>query len=98
MSTDGAGNSFRLTGREVLSGMMGGSAGIWKPSADKYGIDNTVSGLMMHNLKKNAFPLALQMVAIPMAVRIGKKVLNPKVIRPLNKVISQQLKIKEVKI
>ena len=98
MSTDGMKNSFRLTGREIVNGLMGGSGGIWKPTADKYGVDDTISGVMMHNIKQNAVPLALQMVAIPMAFRIGKKVLNPKVIRPLNKVISQQLKVKELKI
>ena len=98
MNDDGMKNSFRLTGREIVSGMMGGSAGIWKPTADKYGLDDTISGVMMHNLKKNAVPLAIQMFTIPLAFRYGKKILNPKVIRPLNKILSQQLKVKEVKI
>ena len=77
--------------------MVGGSAGIYGPSAKSAGIAATIPAVMGRNLKKNVWPMAVQLVAIPVGFRIAKKYLRKPLINPVNRMV-RQVGIKEVKL
>jgi hypothetical protein len=86
--TKGGGSSFTLTDREMLDYFIaGGDAGIYGPSATKYGIDATPAGVMMKNLKENWPSMLIAGVGIPMAFTVGKKLLGKSILRPARKML-----------
>tara|TARA_B100001559_G_scaffold123669_1_gene104044 strand:+ start:825 stop:1205 length:381 start_codon:yes stop_codon:yes gene_type:complete len=86
--TKGGGSSFTLTAREMLDYFIGGGdAGIYGPSAVKYGIDATPQGVMMKNLKQNWPNMVMAGIGIPVAFTVGKKLLGKSILRPARKML-----------
>jgi hypothetical protein len=93
----GSGGSFHLNIREVIDGLTGGGAGIYGPTASKVGVDATVGGVVVHNLKKNWMPLLAQMIGIPLGFKVAKKFLRRPVLNPANRLL-RSAGISEVKL
>ena len=86
--TKGGGSSFTLTAREMMDYFIGGGdAGIFGPSAVKYGIDATPMGVMMKNVKANWPNMVIAGVGIPVAFTVGKKLLGKSILRPTRKML-----------
>ena len=74
-----AGNSWRITAHELVSAMMGGSAGI----ASNWGsglYEPTLTGVMQRNLKANGGMMLAQIIGIPIAFKYGRKIMR----KPIN--------------
>ena len=105
MSTTGAastsGTKFtQITLRELLSGISGGSYDTqytMTQGGKKSVYGNTISEQIMDNLKKNGLMLAFNLVAIPVAFRVGKRVLAKPLINPLNRQI-RNMGVRELKV
>ena len=83
----GGGSSFVITLPELIDGIRGGTGGVYGPSAAAYGIDQTPQAVMMRNLKKNAVPLAISIVAIPAIAKVATKLLRKPMILPANRML-----------
>ena len=83
----GGGSSFVITLPELIDGLRGGTGGVYGPSAAAYGIDQTPQAVMMRNLKKNAVPLAISIVAIPAIAKVATKLLRKPMILPANRLL-----------
>ena len=83
----GGGSSFVITLPELIDGLRGGTGGVYGPSAAAYGIDQTPQAVMMHNLKKNALPLAVSIVAIPAIAKVATKMLRKPLVLPANRML-----------
>ena len=83
----GGGSSFVITLPELIDGLRGGKGGVYGPSAAAYGIDQTPQAVMMRNLKKNAVPLAISIVAIPAIAKVATKLLRKPMILPANRML-----------
>lgn len=84
----GAGaSSFRMTLPEIINGLRGGNAGIYGPTATKYGIDQTPGAVLMYNLKKNWVPLTVSVIAIPAIARVATKMLRKPIVLPANRML-----------
>ena len=86
-SKDGGGSSFVVTLPELIDGIRGGTGGVYGPTAATYGIDQTPQAVMMRNLKKNAVPLAISIIAIPAIAKVATKVLRKPMILPANRML-----------
>ena len=86
-SSDGGGSSFNITARELLNYAMGGSGGIYGPSAVRAGIDATPQAVMIRNIKAN-WPMMLgTAVLVPVAFNVATKLLRKPVILPANRML-----------
>ena len=83
----GGGSSFVVTLPELIDGLRGGTGGVYGPSAAAYGIDQTPQAVMFRNLKKNAVPLAISVIAIPAIAKVATKVLRKPMILPANRML-----------
>ncbi|MDA8594614.1 hypothetical protein N9L85_04510 [Euryarchaeota archaeon] len=86
-ATDGGGSSFNLTARELLNYAMGGSGGIYGPSAVKAGIDATPQAVMLRNIKQNWPMMVGTAVLVPVAFNVATKLLRKPVILPANRML-----------
>jgi len=84
------GMSNDITLKELWTGAMGGSTGV----ANKLGL----MGTMQANLQRVEWSQWLQLITIPIAFRVGRKLLGPRVINPVNRILKNQLGIKEIKL
>ena len=86
----------RLTLPEIIG--ISGSGGIGGTySASGKGVQSMTEA-MQYNLKRNGMSLVVQLVAVPLVFKYGKKILAKPIINPANRIIRNQLGIKEVKI
>jgi len=91
-----------ITGKELLSGLTGGSAGtsgVMKGlggTSMRFG--DTLAGQLKTNIKDNGLNMMLQVVGIPLAFKYGKKILAKPVINPVNRLIRNGLGVKELKV
>ena len=86
-SSDGGGSSFNITARELVNYAMGGSGGIYGPSAVRAGIDATPQAVMIRNIKAN-WPMMLgTAVLVPVAFNVATKLLRKPVILPANRML-----------
>ena len=84
----GGGSSFTITGREMIDYLVqGGDAGIYGPTASKYGLNQTPQSIMLHNIKQNWPQMVMAGVLIPAAFTVGKRVLGKSILRPTRKMI-----------
>ena len=86
-ATDGGGSSFNITARELVNYAMGGSGGIYGPSAVKAGIDATPQAVMMRNIKANWPMMVGTAILVPVAFNAAKKVLRKPLILPANRML-----------
>jgi hypothetical protein len=88
-ATDGGGSSFNITARELVNYAMGGSGGIYGPSATRAGIDATPQAVMMRNIKNNWPTMVGTAILVPMAFSVAKKVLRKPLLTPTNRLLKQ---------
>ena len=69
--TTGGKSSFKITGRELLDSAMGGSGGVFKGSADKFGIADNAFAVVAINAKKNAPDMLMKSVGLGVAGSVG---------------------------
>ena len=81
------GHSTALTARELLNFAMGGTGGIYAPTTDGLGIDNTPSAVMLHNIKKNWPMMVGTAILVPVGFNIATKLLRKPVILPANRML-----------
>ena len=79
---DGTNNSHEITAPEILNFIMGGSGGVSSAT-----FPGGVSDALKFNIRRNAPMMAAQMVLIPVAFKVAKKVLAKPVIRPANRML-----------
>jgi len=80
-----------MTLPEIINGLRGGSAGIYGPTATKYGLDATPQAILMHNLKQNWVPLTVSVIAIPAIARVATKMLRKPIVLPANRMLKNTL-------
>ena len=91
---NGTNNSNEITVPELWNMLMGGKGGI----ANNFTTDGGgLGGAVKSNLRRNGFDMAWQMIAIPVAFRIGRKLLAKPLINPTNRML-KQVGLKEVKL
>jgi len=88
-TSDNRNHSWNLTGPELINALMGGSGGM----SSSY----SVMEAMKRNIKMNGLNSVIQMVAIPLAFKVGRKVLAKPLINPINRA-ARSVGIKEVKL
>ena len=86
-SKDGGGSSFNITARELLSYAMGGTGGIYGPSAVRAGIDATPQAVMLRNIKNNWPAMVGTAILVPVAFNVATKMLRKPVILPANRLL-----------
>ena len=87
-SSDGGGSSFNITARELVDYfVMGGSGGIFGPSAVNAGIDATPQAVMMRNIKANWPTMLGTAIFVPVAFNVATKLLRKPVILPANRML-----------
>ena len=92
---DGKNNSWELTLPELFSLLMGGNAGIH--SGYKYEGEGGIGGVLKRNIETNGMTTAIQLVTIPMAFKVARKLLAKPLINPANRML-KQIGITEVKL
>jgi hypothetical protein len=85
-STHG-GHSYELTARELLNFAMGGTGGIYGPTAAGSGIDATPQAVMLHNIKQNWPMMVGTAILVPVGFNVAKKLLRKPVILPANRML-----------
>lgn len=85
--TDSAGwdNSWEVTGTELLGLLMGGKAGV--ADSWKYKGQGGLGAVVRRNLSVNGGSMLFQLIAIPIAFKMGKKLLSKPIIRPANRML-----------
>jgi hypothetical protein len=78
-------NSNELTAKEILDRLMGGSGGMTKTWQDAGGIPQ----VMMTNAKKNIGMILFATVGVPVAFKVGRKLLAKNIANPVNKLLRQ---------
>lgn len=93
-----ANNSNEITAKEILSGLtgMGDGYGIYTAGESQW--TGQLSQVLVSNLKRNAVPLMVTVVGVPMAFKLGKKVLGGPIIRPANRMLKAAGIGKDVKL
>ena len=86
-SSDGGGSSFNITFRELVDYAMGGSGGIYGPSAVRAGIDATPQAVMLRNIKANWGMMLGTAVLVPVAFNVASKLLKKPVLLPANRML-----------
>lgn len=85
--TDSAGwdNSWEVTGTELLGLLMGGKGGV--ADSWKYKGQGGIGAVVKRNLSVNGGSMLFQLIAIPIAFKMGKKLLSKPIIRPANRML-----------
>jgi hypothetical protein len=89
----GTNNSWELTLPELTNALMGGSGNI-----SSTGFPGGVPDVLKRNLKENGFKMAASAILIPVAFRVGTKLLRKPIIAPMNKMIKMAGLGSEVKV
>ena len=94
-NANGNNNSWELTLPELVNIAMGGKGGV----ADSYQYQGQggLVGALKRNIKVNGLDTAVQLVTIPLAFKIARKLLAKPLINPANRAM-RAAGIKEVKL
>ena len=79
---DGVNNSHEITAPEILNFLMGGSGGVASTT-----FPGGMGDALKFNIRRNGPMMVAQMVAIPIAFKMGKKLLSKPVVRPANRML-----------
>ena len=92
---NGANNSWEITLGELGNMLMGGKGGV----ADSFGFDGStgLTAAVRKNIKDNGFNSLVSMVTIPIAFKVGRKLLAKPLINPTNRML-KSVGLKEVKL
>ena len=91
----GDNNSYDITIPELFNLAMGGRGGI-VPSFTHEG-EKGITAVLKRNVQKNGVEAVISMVAIPVAFRLGRKILSKPLINPTNRML-RSVGVKEVKL
>lgn len=72
--TTGGSGTWELTGRELINSLMGGTGGVYGPSATAMGVEANALGVIKHNAMENAGGALFQSIALTAGGVIGKRV------------------------
>jgi hypothetical protein len=75
-------NSNELTAREILDVLMGGSGGIYAKS-----FPEGLPQVLKSNLRANAPMMLASVVGIPIAFKVGTKLLRKPILTPANRML-----------
>ena len=75
-------DSNEITGKELLNILQGGSGGIYAKS-----FPTGITGVLQSNLKRNWMMMAGQVIGIPIAAKMAKKILRKPVLTPANRLL-----------
>jgi len=89
----GTNSSNEVTLKELLDLAIGGTGNIHPTS-----FPDGFRGVMKSNLKANWLQMAMTAVAVPIAFRVGTKLLRKPIINPMNKMIKMAGLSSEVKV
>lgn len=70
----GASGSLSITGRELIDGLMGGSGGVYGPTASNLGVAANPLGIIQHNAMANGAGALFQSVGLAVGGTVGKRV------------------------
>ena len=79
--------SFNINARELVDYAMGGSGGIYGPSASGAGIDATPQAVMLRNIKNNWGMMLGTAVVVPVVFNVATRLLRKPVILPANRML-----------
>ena len=85
--SNNANNSWEITLPELGNLIMGGSGGI--AGSYSYGGETGLMAAVRKNIKDNGWNAMTQIVAVPIAFRVGRKLLAKPLINPTNRVLKQ---------
>lgn len=83
-----SGNSFKLNMYEIMDSVMGGTGGVYGPTATSAGIQQNAFAVMERNARNNGVDAIVKSIGLGIAGTVGKKVTR----KPrsfLNKTIKQ---------
>jgi hypothetical protein len=66
--------SFKITGRELIDSLMGGTGGVYSATASKAGVAQNAFGAIQRNAMVNGPTALVQSVALGVGGTIGKRV------------------------
>lgn len=94
-NANGNNNSWELTLPELVNMALGGKGGV----ADSYQYqgEGGLMGALKRNIKVNGLDAAVQLITIPIAFKVAKKVLAKPLINPANRAM-RAAGIREVKL
>jgi hypothetical protein len=98
---DGSNNSDELTAKEIISGITGwtiGGRGTGIYTAGTSSWSGSIGQVVAANAKNNMFGLIGTVVFVPIAFKLGKKVLGKPIINPLNRALKAVGVAKDVKV
>jgi len=78
-------NSWEITATELFGLLTGGKGGI--ADSHKWQGDGGLSGVIRRNLVVNGGSMLFQLITIPIAFKMGKKLLSKPIIRPANRML-----------
>ena len=76
-------NSNELTVREIVDGLMGGNAGMSSSWVKAGGIPHVLKS----NLRRNGAMMFVSVVGIPIAFKVGTKLLRKPILTPANRML-----------
>ena len=78
-------NSWEVTAQELFDALMGGKGGV----ADTFKYDGRggLGAVIRRNIGTNGTSMLLQLITIPIAFKMGKKLLSKPIIRPANRML-----------
>jgi len=78
-------NSWEITGTELVNALMGGAGGV--NTNYRFEGEGGIGAAIRRNISVNGGSMLVQLVAIPIAFKMGKKLLSKPIIRPANKML-----------
>ena len=78
-------NSWEVTATELLGLITGGKGGI--ADSHKWKGEGGLSGVIRRNLALNGGAMLFQLITIPIAFKMGKKLLQKPLLRPTNRML-----------
>ena len=80
-------NSNEITAKEIINGVTGVGDGYGIYTAGESVWTGQIGQVLVSNLKRNVVPLMVTVVGVPIAFKLGKKVLGKPIINPTNRLL-----------
>jgi len=80
-------NSNEITAKEIINGVTGMGDGYGIYTAGESVWTGQIGQVLVSNLKRNVVPLMVTVVGVPIAFKLGKKVLGKPIINPTNRLL-----------
>ena len=87
--SNGVDNSNEVTLPELANLVLGGSGGISGNFSDSVTGEKGLTGVIRGNIRRRGFDTMVQLVTIPIAFKVGRKLLSKSLVNPTNRMLKQ---------